>query len=132
MAPTEQDFCDLRENFDSRARWRNAVGAARVIWRFAKGNGANDYKEDQLALGSDDEDDIGRRSGSPSLRATQEPDPKSQQQHISPPSPDGHAVRGGGTRGQGGEAEIIVVEHPVSQPILHIEFKDIIRGDQNA
>ena len=31
---------------------------------FAKVDGANDNKKDQLALGPDDEDDIGSRSGS--------------------------------------------------------------------
>jgi len=41
-APTEHDLCDLREDFDPRARWRNAIGAARAMSCFAKGNGAND------------------------------------------------------------------------------------------
>jgi len=136
-APTEQDLCGLRENFDPRARWRNAVGTARAMSRFAKCDGVSDNKKDQLALGSDAEDDIGSQSRSPSLCAAPEPDPKSQQQHISPPSLDGHTLRGRvvGLGARGGEAEIIVVVHPMSQPgqpILHIEFKDTIRGDRNA
>ena len=51
-------------------------------------------KKDQLALGSDDEDDFGSRSGSPSLRPTPEPDPKRQQQFLSPSSPDDRALWG--------------------------------------
>ena len=95
-APTEHDLCGLRENFDPRARWRNATGAARAMSRFAKGNGANnDNKKDQLVLSSDEEDDIASRSRPPSSRATPEPDSKRQQQHLSPPSPDGRALRGG-------------------------------------
>jgi calcium/calmodulin-dependent protein kinase I len=90
-APTEHDLCGLRENFDPRARWRNAIGAARAMSRFAKGNGANNnkQKDQQLALSSDDEDDKdkGSRGGSPSSRVTPEPDSKrQQQQHLSPPS----------------------------------------------
>jgi len=96
-APTEHDLCGLRENFDPRARWRNAIGAARAMSRFAKGNGANNNdKKDQLVLSSDDEDDIKSRSRSPSSRATPEPDSKRQpQQYLSPPSPDDRALRGG-------------------------------------
>jgi len=45
-APT--DLCNLRENFDPRARWRNAIGAARALSRFAEINGANNNKKDQL------------------------------------------------------------------------------------
>jgi calcium/calmodulin-dependent protein kinase I len=99
-APTEHDLCGLRENFDPRARWRNAIGAARAMSRFAKGNGANNDKQtnQQLALSSDDEDDKdkGSRGGSPSLRATPEPDSKrQQQQHLSPPSAGDRAPQGG-------------------------------------
>ena len=43
-APTEQDLCGLRENFDPRARWRNAIGVACVLSRFGKCNGANNDK----------------------------------------------------------------------------------------
>jgi calcium/calmodulin-dependent protein kinase I len=75
----EYDLCGLRENFDPRAQWRNAIGAARAMSRFAKGNGANNNKKDQqLVLSSDDEDDKdkGDRGGSPSLRVAPEPDSK--------------------------------------------------------
>jgi len=59
-APTEHDPYGLRENFDPRARWRNAIGATRAMSRFAKGNGTNNNnKKDQLVLSSDDEVDIG-------------------------------------------------------------------------
>jgi len=90
-APTEHDLCGLRENFDPRARWRNAIGAARAMSRFAKSNGANNHKKDELVLSSDDEDDDRSRSASPS-EAT---DTKRQQQYLTPPSPDDRAVRGG-------------------------------------
>ena len=69
---------------------------------FANGNGANNDKKDQLALSSDDEDDTGIRSGSPSSRVTPGPDSKRQQQHLSPPSPDDRALQGSVTRGKGG------------------------------
>ena len=82
------------ESLDPCARWRDAIGAARIMSRFAKGDGANDNKKDQLALGSDDEDNTGSRSGSPSLGTTPEPDPKSQQRFLSPPSPDDRTLRG--------------------------------------
>ena len=54
-APTEHDLCGLRENFDPRARWRNAIGAARAMSRFVRGNGANNNntKDQQLALSLD-------------------------------------------------------------------------------
>ena len=103
-APTEHDLCGLRENFDPRARWRNAIGAARAMSRFAKGNGANHnkQKDEQLALSSDDEDDKDKKSrggspGLPSSRVTPEPDSKrqQQQQHLLPPSADDRAPQGG-------------------------------------
>ncbi|KAF8502686.1 kinase-like domain-containing protein, partial [Russula emetica] len=43
-SPIEHDLSGLRENFDPRARWRNAIGAARVLSRFSNsknGAGAN-------------------------------------------------------------------------------------------
>jgi hypothetical protein len=36
-----QNPTGLRENFDTRARWRNAIGAARVLSRFGNHKGAN-------------------------------------------------------------------------------------------
>jgi calcium/calmodulin-dependent protein kinase I len=95
-APTEHDLCGSRENFGPRARWRDAIGAARATSRFAKGNGAdNNKKYHQLALSSDGEDDKGSRGGSPSLRVRPEPDFKRRQQHLSPPSADDRALGGG-------------------------------------
>jgi len=92
VAPMEHDLCGLRENFDPRARWCNAIGAVRAMSHFAKGNGAknNNKKDHQLVLSSDDEDYIRSRSGSPSSR-----DSKRQEQHLSPPSPDDRVLRGG-------------------------------------
>jgi len=58
----EHDPYGLREKFYPRARWLNAIGAARAMSRFAKSNSANN---DELALNSDDEDDNGNRHGSP-------------------------------------------------------------------
>ena len=89
-APTDHDLSGLRENFDPRARWRNAIGAARAMSRFAKNNGANNHKKDELALSSDDEGDNRSGSASPS-----DPDAKRQRQHLTPPSPDDRALRGG-------------------------------------
>jgi len=67
-APTEHDLSGLRENFDSRARWRNAISAARVLSRFGNHKGANNHK-DKSVVSSDDEDDDGG-GGSTSRRAT--------------------------------------------------------------
>lgn len=44
-APTGYDYCGQRENFDPRARWRNVIGAAGAMLRFAKGNNANDNEQ---------------------------------------------------------------------------------------
>jgi len=94
-APTEHDLCGLRENFDPCACWRNTIRGVQAMSRFAKGNGSdNNNKEDQLVLSSDDEDDIGSRSGSPSSRLTPEPDSKRQRQHLSPPSLDDRVLQG--------------------------------------
>jgi len=92
MAPMEHDLCGLRENFDPRAHWCNAIGAVRAMSHFAKGNGAknNNKKDHQLVLSSDDEDYIRSRSGSLLLR-----DSKRQEQHLSPPSPDDRVLWGG-------------------------------------
>jgi hypothetical protein len=48
----------LRENFDPRARWRNAISAARVLSRFGNHKSANNHK-DKSVVSSDDEDDDG-------------------------------------------------------------------------
>ena len=52
----------IAENFDQRARWRNAIKAARALC-FAKSSGVNNNKKYQLALSSDDEYDDGSRAG---------------------------------------------------------------------
>jgi hypothetical protein len=65
----------LRENFDPRARWRNAVSAARVLSRFGNHNGANKHK-DKPVVSSDNEDDDGG-GGSTSRRATPKTDDNS-------------------------------------------------------
>jgi hypothetical protein len=58
------------ENFDPRARWRNAVGPARALLRFAKSiGGINDKKDQMAALSSDDEHNNGSRTRS--LRGAQ-------------------------------------------------------------
>ena len=96
-APTEHDLSGLRENFDPRARWRSAISTARALSRFANHKGAN-HNNDKLAISSDEEDD-GGGGGSTSWRATPGSDtkkqPQSQQQHLSPPSPDDRAPRRG-------------------------------------
>jgi hypothetical protein len=53
----------LRENFDPRAPWRNAISAARVLSRFGNHKGANNHK-DKSVVSSDDEDDDGGGSTS--------------------------------------------------------------------
>ena len=68
----------LRENFDPRARWRNAISAAGVLSRFGNHNGANNHK-DKPVVSSDDEDDDGG-GGSTSRRAMPKTDSNRQQQ----------------------------------------------------
>jgi len=43
-APTEHNLCGLHEDFDLRARWRNAIGAVRALSRFAKSDGMDNNK----------------------------------------------------------------------------------------
>ena len=66
----------LRQNFDPRAHWGNAIAVARAMSWFAKSNGANNNKKDHLALSSDDEDDDGSRNMSLSCGATPERESK--------------------------------------------------------
>ena len=75
------------------------AGATRALSRFAKSNGANNMKNAQLALSSNDEHDDGGRSGSPSWRATPELDSKRQQQHLPPASLLGDPTLLGGLAG---------------------------------
>ena len=62
--------------------------------QFAKSNGSNDNKKDDVALSSTDEDEGERKSASPSWRATLEQDSRTQQ-HSSPPLLEDRAPRGG-------------------------------------
>lgn len=80
---TEHDLSGLRENFDPRARWRNAIGAARVISRLTNGS-----RSRSLSRSSDDDDDEGGGNG-PEARPT----------HLSVPSPSEsrRSLRGSGT-----------------------------------
>ncbi|KAF8472259.1 Pkinase-domain-containing protein [Russula ochroleuca] len=83
-SPTEHDLSGLRENFDPRARWRNAIGAARVLSRFSnKGGAAASVKEDKFVI-SDDED--GENGTKVTWRTTSKQQP--QQQPSPPSSPD--------------------------------------------
>ena len=61
VVPAEDDLCGLLKNFDRRACWRNAIGTTRALSCFAKSNGANNNKKDQMALSTNDEDDNGNR-----------------------------------------------------------------------
>jgi hypothetical protein len=80
-APTELDLCaNSRTLIHAQC---DPHGAA--LSRFAKSNGANKNKKNQLVLSSDVEDDNVSRSGSPSWRTMPEPDSKRQQQRLSPP-----------------------------------------------
>ena len=83
----------LRPNMISVAY---AIGAARAMSRFAKGDGAESSKKDcQLALSSDDYDDIGVEAGSRRrYRDTPGADPKRLQRLLSLPSADNRALGG--------------------------------------
>jgi calcium/calmodulin-dependent protein kinase I len=93
-APTEHDLSGLRENFDPRARWCNAIrAAARVLSRFGNHKGANNHK-DKSVVSSDHEDDDGG-GGSTSWRATPKTDNNRPQQQLTPSSPDDRVPRRG-------------------------------------
>ncbi|KAI0280894.1 kinase-like domain-containing protein [Russula aff. rugulosa BPL654] len=82
--PTEHDLSGLRENFDPRARWRNAIGAARILSRVSNiknGAGAN---KDKLLISDDEDEDADNGATKTSWRAT--PDTKKTQQQRSSPS----------------------------------------------
>ncbi|KAI9461068.1 Pkinase-domain-containing protein [Russula earlei] len=85
--PVEHDLSGLRENFNPRARWRNAIDAARAVSRFAK-MGA--VKDRQPINDTDEEDD----DEATSWRTTPDSTTK---QHVSPPSPlqNDHVARNG-------------------------------------
>ncbi len=81
-----------RHIVNPRARWRNAIGAARVLSRFGNRKGANNHK-DRPVVSTDDEDDRG--GGSTSWGATPKTDKNRQQQQLSPSSPDDRVPRWG-------------------------------------
>ena len=72
--PIEHDLSGLGETFDSpsRARWRNAISAARVLTRFGNHKGTNNHK-DKSVVSSDNEGGDGG-GGSTSRRATPKTD----------------------------------------------------------
>ncbi|KAH9970672.1 kinase-like domain-containing protein [Russula compacta] len=96
----EHDLSGLRENFDPRARWRNAIGAALALSRFGNKDkgGAGKNEKDRLAISDDEDED----EGAATWRAT--PNTKKrllllqqQQQNSSQsrtPSPDDRSRRG--------------------------------------
>ena len=49
---TEHDLSGLRENFDPRARWRHAIGAARALSRMTNGNRSRSSEDDEDEDGS--------------------------------------------------------------------------------
>ena len=61
VAPTEHDLYGLRENFYPCARWLDAIGAVRVMSRFAKNNGANNDKLNSATIKMITGTDMGRR-----------------------------------------------------------------------
>ena len=69
---TEHDLSGLRENFDPRARWRHAIGAARIISRLKN-------KTPSLSDDDDDDDDEGSWYKAESSHPT----------HLNVPSPSG-------------------------------------------
>src|SRR6266851_823322 len=81
-----------RHIVNPRARWRNAIGAARVLSRFGNRKGANNHK-DRPVVSTDDEDDRG--GGSTSWGATPKTDKNRQQQQLLPSSPDDRVPRWG-------------------------------------
>ncbi|KAI0246870.1 kinase-like domain-containing protein [Lactifluus subvellereus] len=76
---TQHDLSGLRENFDPRARWRHAIGAARLASRLA--NGVRDQSRPQS---SDDDDDDSAAEWRPKYDSPQQ---------LEVPSPDRHRPR---------------------------------------
>ncbi|KAI9451466.1 Pkinase-domain-containing protein [Lactarius psammicola] len=75
---TEHDLSGLRENFDPRARWRHAIGAARALSRLTNGNRSRSDVDD------DDDDDDGSWYGG---------GVESRPSHLSVPSSSGSRRR---------------------------------------
>jgi calcium/calmodulin-dependent protein kinase I len=129
-APTEHDLSGLRENFDPRARWRNAISAARVLSRFGNHKGANNHK-DKSVVSSDDEDDDGG-GGSTSWRATPKTDNNRPQQQLSPSSPslpDDRVPRRGlaGLVAAGATRPVKTTPPPLPLPPSPMSFSDAIK-----
>jgi hypothetical protein len=77
----EHDLSGLRENFDARARWRHAIGAARLVSRLA--NGA---KNKSRPVSSDEESDYDAAQWRQNTETTRK--------HLGvPSSPDLHKPR---------------------------------------
>lgn len=80
-SPTDHDLSGLRENFDPRSRWRNAIGVVRVLSRLNNKNGA-DANMDKFLISDDEDEDAENGTTKTSWRAT----PKQQRSSPSPPS----------------------------------------------
>lgn len=79
---TEHDLSGLRENFDPRARWRHAIGAARAITRLTN------RSQSRLESSDDDDDDNGGRGGGGGNGMVSRPT------HLSVPSLSGSRASG--------------------------------------
>jgi len=82
-APAEHDLSGLRENFDPRARWRNAIDATRVLSRFKSPSKSRQKISDD----DDDEDEDGATSWRATLGSTtkQQQPPPTQNDHVPQP-----------------------------------------------
>ena len=102
-SPTEHDLSGLRENFDPRARWRNAIGAARILSRFSNNKNGAGANKDKFLISDDEDEDGENGSTKTSWRST--PDTKKtlqpQQQQRSSPSPPSSPDDLGAPRRQG-------------------------------
>lgn len=84
-SPTEHDLSGLRENFDPRARWRSAIGAARILSRFSNNKNGAAANKDKFMISDDEDEDAENRTSwraTPDTQKTQQ-----QQQQRSSPSP---------------------------------------------
>jgi len=90
--PIEYDLSSLGETFGSpsRARWRNAISAARVLTRFGNHKGANNHKDKSVVSSDDEEDDEGGR-----WVDVVACDAIHGQRQLAPPSPDDLVPRHG-------------------------------------
>jgi calcium/calmodulin-dependent protein kinase I len=79
-APTEHDLSGLRENFDPRACWRDAISTAQVLSRFGNHKGGNSHKDKSVVSSNDEDDDDDGGSGSTLWRVTPKTDNNRPQQ----------------------------------------------------